>query len=277
MKENLQETSKPIPATTGVGAGLRLNQGKTRYDLNPIFATEQMAKVMTLGSLKYAPRNWERGMSWTSVIASLKRHLAAIERGEDYDPESGLLHSAHVMTNAAFLTEYYKIFPQGDDRPINLMAEKRVGVDIDDVLADFIGGVMEIKPEMENRSVFWNDPMIDVDFLKDNKDFWMGLKPLAKLEDFHFEPVCYITSRPVPTEWTVEWLNKHGYPKAPVITTYDKVAAAKEYKLDVFIDDSLKNYLKLNKAGILCYLMDSTHNRRYNVGHKRIKSLNELV
>lgn len=29
--------------------------------------------------------------------------------------------------------------------------------------------------------------------------------------------------------------------------------------------------------GILCYLMDAPHNRRYNVGHKRLRSLKELA
>jgi len=28
--------------------------------------------------------------------------------------------------------------------------------------------------------------------------------------------------------------------------------------------------------GILCYLMDAPHNRRYEVGHKRIKHLKDL-
>ncbi len=97
--------------------GLRLNAGKTRHDLAPAFAQEQYAKVLTAGSLKYAERNWELGMRWSKVISSLERHIQAIKRGEDFDLETGILHSAHVMCNAAFLTEYYKIYPEGDDRP----------------------------------------------------------------------------------------------------------------------------------------------------------------
>ena len=100
-------------------SALRYNEGKTRYDLVPTFAHEQLAKTLTVGADKYGDQNWRKGMSWSSVIASLERHLAAIKRGEDYDLESGLLHSAHVMCNAAFLTEYYKIHPQGDDRVQN--------------------------------------------------------------------------------------------------------------------------------------------------------------
>lgn len=58
--------------------GLRFNEGKTRYDLVPAFAQEQYARVLTKGAQKYAERNWERGMKWSKVIASLERHLAAI-------------------------------------------------------------------------------------------------------------------------------------------------------------------------------------------------------
>ena len=119
--------------------GLRFNKGKTRHDLVPSFAQEQYAKVLTKGAEKYAERNWEKGMEWSKVLASMKRHILAYESGEDYDPETGLLHMSHVMCNAAFLTEYYKIYPQGDDRPHKYLNRPRIGLDIDEVLADWVG------------------------------------------------------------------------------------------------------------------------------------------
>ena len=36
--------------------GQRFNEGKTRHDLAPAYAQEQYAKVLTLGSIKYAAR-----------------------------------------------------------------------------------------------------------------------------------------------------------------------------------------------------------------------------
>ena len=111
--------------------GLRFNQGKTRHDLVPAFAQEQYARVLTKGSEKYAERNWELGMKWGKVIASMKRHIQAFESGEDYDKETGLLHTAHIMCNAGFLTEYYKIYPQGDDRPHKYLKTPKIGLDID--------------------------------------------------------------------------------------------------------------------------------------------------
>jgi hypothetical protein len=37
--------------------------------------------------------------------AALLRHLAAREQGEVCDPESGLLHAAHMACNAMFILE----------------------------------------------------------------------------------------------------------------------------------------------------------------------------
>jgi hypothetical protein len=79
------DSKKDLSATTGKGTGLRFNQNKLRYDLVEPRAHRDMVKVLTYGAKKYFDRNWENGLSWTSVIASAKRHLAAIELGEDYD------------------------------------------------------------------------------------------------------------------------------------------------------------------------------------------------
>lgn len=95
---------------------LRYNASKLRYDLIPAKANKEYAKVWTVGADKYEPRNWEKGMPWTEVIASAMRHLEAIRLGEDIDPEDGLLHAAHLMCNAAMLAEFYFTHPEFDDR-----------------------------------------------------------------------------------------------------------------------------------------------------------------
>ena len=261
-------------------AGLRFNEGKSRHDLVPAFAQEQYARVLTKGAEKYAERNWEKGMAWSKVISSLERHLQAIKRGEDYDKETGLLHSAHVMCNAGFLTEYYRIFPQGDDRPHWYNRKVRIGLDVDEVLADWVGHWTkhhgQVTPE------FWNfDRNIGDKFeaLKDDKDFWMSIPPLIKPNQLPFEPHCYITSRTVPNEWTEEWIEKAGFPTMPVVTVprgVSKVIVIKEMGLDIFVDDRFENFAEINSAGVLCYLMDAEHNKRYDVGHKRLMSLADL-
>jgi len=130
-------------------------------------------------------------MKWSKVLSSLERHLQAIKRGEDFDKETGLLHSAHVMCNAAFLTEYYKIYPQGDDRPHKYLNEPKIGLDIDEVLCDFVGGCIEKFPEMTDRSVYWNDPHIAMNWksIMDDEAFWLNLKPRVTHDLLKFSPL----------------------------------------------------------------------------------------
>lgn len=260
--------------------GLRFNEGKIRLDLLPPFAIQEVAKVFTMGANKYAERNWERGMAWSKVLASLERHILAYKQGEDYDPESGQLHAAHITANALFLTEYYRIYPEGDNRQHTFTQPRRIGLDIDDVLADFCGAYSERFGVPYPEAWQFDRKFLNrVEKVCKDKDFWLNLKPNIYAKDIPFEPVCYITSRWIPTEWTEEWLDKNGFPASPVFTLSNgesKVETAKKAGIDTFVDDRWDNFVELNANGILTYLMDSPHNRRYNVGYKRIKSLRDI-
>jgi hypothetical protein len=93
----------------------RTNENKIRYDLCPAIAQREYAKVWTQGLEKYPSRNWEKGFPFSVVIASAMRHLEAMRLGEMIDEESGLLHSAHLMANAAMLTEFHFTHPKLND------------------------------------------------------------------------------------------------------------------------------------------------------------------
>lgn len=265
------------------GGGLRLNKGKTRLELLHPHAIEGLARVMTEGANKYDERNWEKGMNWSTVLASLKRHLLAFEKGEDYDPETGELHIDHLQANAHFISAYYKIFPHGDNRPINALSNFKIGLDIDEVLCDWIGGWCEkygyTIPESwhfsySNKEHF--DSLIESGELE---EFYMNLNAKVKPNELNFEPECYITSRSIDTEITKRWLLKNGFPARPVITLgygVSKVQACKDAGLDIFVDDNYRNFKELTDAGIFCYLMDAKHNKRYSVGHRRLMNLSDL-
>lgn len=96
--------------------GLRSNEGKPRFSLISPWAMEGLARVLTHGAQKYADHNWRKGLSWQETIDSLKRHLAAFERGEELDSESGLPHVDHITCNATFLSEFQKLGRGTDDR-----------------------------------------------------------------------------------------------------------------------------------------------------------------
>jgi len=261
--------------------GLRFNEGKDRIDLVPESAINGIAKVLTFGARKYAENNWRLGMKWSKITSSLKRHLAAIDRGEDYDQESGLLHIDHVLTNAAFLKEYYKIYPEGDDRPHNYLNPKRIGLDIDDVLADWVGAFCNLLNIEKSNNWSFGFPE-KVKYLIDSgtnySEVMANLPVKTKPEDLPFEPVCYVTNRShTDVSIAEKWIEKNGFPQVPVIQTSDKIQACKDMNVDIFVDDSYINFVNLNNAGICCYLFDTPHNQRYQVGYKRLYKLKDLA
>lgn len=272
---------------------LRYNSGKLRLELIPTHALQEVAKVFTYGASKYTVKdaegkvlvdgsdNWRKGQPWMSVLASAKRHIESFVSGEDLDPESGALHLSHAVTNLLFIIEFYKIYPQGDNRPHSYLKPPKIGLDLDEVVADFIGhwnkhfGVDSIP----NHWDFDRDMKNKFHQLKDNKEFWLSIPPKIDPKDIPFEPHCYITSRSIPVEWTEEWLDKNGFAAKPVYSIgygESKVEFAKSSGIDIFVDDRWENFTELNKAGVCCYLFDAPHNSRYDVGYKRIKSLSEL-
>jgi hypothetical protein len=73
------------------------------------------ARVFGYGAKKYAAWNWAKGMPWSVPVACIIRHLMAIERGEENDPESGLPHVGHIACNLRMLMHYVDHYPEGDD------------------------------------------------------------------------------------------------------------------------------------------------------------------
>lgn len=289
--------------------GRRYNEGKLRYDLVPTLAQREYVKVLTYGANKYTVKdeegnvlshgddNWRNGLEWRGVIASMKRHIEAWERGEDRDfdkncdgcktgfcmKHSGCLHTAHMMCNAAFLTEYYFIQQKLDNRKHPWKNMPKVGLDIDEVLADWVTPWINHFKLPRPTSWFFDRQIIKrFEQMRAEgtlDDFYLNLPPKVDGSQLPFEPTCYITSRPVDTDITEQWLEKHGFPAKPVHTVAvgdSKIEIAKKAGLEFFVDDRFENFVEFNKAGIVCYLFDAPHNQRYNVGAYRIKSLNEL-
>ena len=95
---------------------MKFDSSKPRMDLIDPWALEGLASVLTFGAQKYAANNWRNGLGYTRVLAAMLRHISAIQRGEDTDPESGLPHIDHVGCCWMFLSNYMKTDPSQDDR-----------------------------------------------------------------------------------------------------------------------------------------------------------------
>ncbi|MEK6882662.1 MAG: dATP/dGTP diphosphohydrolase domain-containing protein [Nanoarchaeota archaeon] len=263
--------------------GLRFNENKTRYDLLEPFAIEQLAKVFTEGAKKYTPFNWMKGMVWSKCLASLKRHIAKFEQGEDFDEETKLYHMAHAAWNALALVSYYKYYPQGDDRLHTIIPKPKIALDIDDVCCVWVDEWCKFQNIKIPSSWYfqWNlqdlfQQMRDAGTLD---EFYANLPPKINPNDLSFEPIAYISHRPVSDTITKTWLEKHGFPLKPVYhveNRLDKIKLVKEIGADIFIDDSYETYKAMNEAGVCCYLMDALHNRRFDVGYRRLYDLKEF-
>ena len=87
--------------------GLKFDAGKLRYSLIPPEATHALADVLTFGAQKYAPNSWQTIPNAPErYLDALMRYLEVHRSGELIDPESGRIHMAHILCNAAFLTYF---------------------------------------------------------------------------------------------------------------------------------------------------------------------------
>lgn len=101
--------------TNKVG-GYRNNSGKLRWSLVDFEALEDMVRALEHGEKEYGEDNWKKGLKTHEIFESLMRHLIAYIGGEDIDPESGLPHTGHILSNAMFLAYMHKFKPEFDTR-----------------------------------------------------------------------------------------------------------------------------------------------------------------
>lgn len=84
--------------TFATGAVRDTADGKPRPDLVSPFAVDRLGEWLRLGSLKYAERNWERGIPISRSFASMYRHLLKFQQGATDED-----HIAAILCNAMFI------------------------------------------------------------------------------------------------------------------------------------------------------------------------------
>lgn len=152
----------------------------------------------------------------------------------------------------------------------------RIGLDIDDCLAEFMLAYKKYFNTNNNPKLLENLTITKNVFqvLRKDRDFWLGLE-LINYPDFI--PELYCTKRVNNKLWTKQWLLNNNLPKAPVYQMYlqsGNKADMIKGKVDIFIDDSISNMIKMNLSGVPCLLLDKEYNRDFGpIG--RIYTLNK--
>jgi hypothetical protein len=112
------------------GAVRDLSTGKGRYDFLPPHAIFRLATVYEKGAVKYAPRNWEKGIPLSRFWDSACRHWFQVLEGKTDED-----HAAQAMWNVAGFIQTKYWIEQGvlpislDDMPKYIASPRGDGGD----------------------------------------------------------------------------------------------------------------------------------------------------
>jgi hypothetical protein len=163
----------------------------------------------------------------------------------------------------------------------------KIGLDIDDVIVDFWGAyIKRFGDPKSNEEVTRN---VERKLSKD-KDFWVNLELLNMP---NFLPELFCTKRVNTKAWTKQSLVKHGLvytsgKTPPVYQMYYQLGQKSRMikgKVDVFVDDSVTNFIEMNLNGVPCLLMNNDRNsftwnsigRIYSLDYDEIEDTYELL
>src|SRR6266850_5329226 len=108
-----------IDTKTGGAKG----QKPERFDLIPMAALEEVARVYGMGAKKYDDYNWLKGYKWSLSFGAMLRHISLWMMGQSTDKESGLHHLAHAAWHCLTLMSF-ELYQLGSDDRINRVLEK---------------------------------------------------------------------------------------------------------------------------------------------------------
>lgn len=150
----------------------------------------------------------------------------------------------------------------------------RIGLDLDDTICSFSSGYLKRFGHFPKYD--WAISRNVNHILINEPEFWLNL-PIIRMPDF--EPRLFCSARVNNKRWTKKYLKQHGlYSPLYQIPGYHlSKADVLKHRVDVFVDDSIKNFIDLNSKGIPCLLMDSPNNQEWGpVGRIYTLQLEEI-
>jgi 5'(3')-deoxyribonucleotidase len=182
-----------------------------------------------------------------------------------------------------------------------------LGIDLDDVLADFMSAYAAIcyrefgKPKPDILPVDWEWSNFGLtkeqmdrgwEIVAQTRGFWEGLKiedgvDRDRVHDLSTKHNLFFITARVPSagrsvkDQSCNWLRHNfGIDNPIVLPSYDKGPLAAALKLDAFIDDRPKNLIEVQKFLPTCsmFLKDSSHNQPFSApGIARVRDMNEFM
>ncbi len=177
---------------------------------------------------------------------------------------------------------------------------KRLGLDIDGVIADSQTIIIENLNQIFNTNYFKKDfinfdplQMFGVDWdsidrliMEQELDIIERAKPIAGateiIELLHTEFSIHLISARTRSYFnhTVDWLNKNSiaYDNLILLGHHDKRRSCMEENVCLFVEDNKKNAHQISSCGIPVYLFDATYNQGQLPGSiRRVYTWTELL
>ena len=136
-----------------------------------------------------------------------------------------------------------------------------IGTDLDGVIFAFETGYLNRFKKFPNHD--WAITRNVNNILINERDFWLNLPVIRRP---NFIPKLYCSARVNKKAWTKKALEINGLPNSPLFQVPGYHLSKAKYikgRVDVFIEDSLKNFIDLNLNGIPCLLMDAPSNQEW--------------
>jgi FMN phosphatase YigB (HAD superfamily) len=157
----------------------------------------------------------------------------------------------------------------------------KVGFDLDNTIFDFDQGYLKRFKKFPNYD--WAITRNVNNILIKERDFWINL-PVIRRPDFI--PTLYCTARVNKKVWTKKAIEINDLPDSPVFQIPGYHLSKAKYikgRIDVFVEDSIKNFLDLNRQGIPCLLINNKFNehlgpilRIYSLNYNEIEDVYNL-
>lgn len=165
------------------------------------------------------------------------------------------------------------------------LSKPRFVCDVDGVVANFVQGVIEFAEETGQPLdvCCWKDVATYLFFtdsiwnsIKNSSLFWLSLRRMPGVRKtmivHHIFPDVYLTSRPIDSHVTRQWLRKEMLPTASVVTVNHPHEKIEHLRVgDVFVDDHPSTIQLALENNVTAFLMKAPFHR--GVDEKELKGL----